>query len=147
MSIGSGHEDGMTGASDTAGLPAGEEADPAADRKFEFMGETFRFADKIAAYPILKFQRYSATADDRAMAALFQIIESSVHPDDWARFEDAALVTAADDQDLMDVVNAAVELMAADVGEREARRRAIPQDHQAPSRPRQQPQRKPRSRR
>jgi hypothetical protein len=117
------------------------------DRTFEFMGETFRYADRIAAYPIIKFQRYSDSADDRAMQALFQIIETAVHADDWARFEDAALASAADDQDLMGVVNGAVELMAADVGEREARRRAIPQDHQAPSRPRQQPVRTPRSRR
>lgn len=125
-----------------------DETGEADDRTFEFMGETFRLADKIGSYAMLKFQRYSNSADPRAMAAVHEILQSAVHEDDWARFEDLALYSRADDDDLAAVINAAGQAIMLDVAKREQRNRGIPQDHQPPARQaRQQPRRQPRAKR
>lgn len=121
---------------------AGEEAGGGpGDRSFSFMGEDFRFADRFAHFAILRLQRFADTADPRAMTAVYDVLETSVHPDDWIRFCDVALAARADDDELAEVLHAAARQLGIDVTRREqAQRRAIPQDRKQPQR--RQPRRK-----
>lgn len=151
------HEDDMTETSDTitepaaepaegvaeaeAGPPAGENGSAPADRDFTFMGETFRFSDKFAHFAILRLQRFADTADPRAMTAVYDVLETSIHPDDWERFCDTALAARADDDELAEVIAAAARQLGIDVTRREQQaRRAVPQDRKQPQR--RQPRRK-----
>jgi hypothetical protein len=122
-----------------AGLAAGTPEDETPeDRSFEFCGEQFRFADKFAHFAIMRLQRFADTADPRAMAAVYDVLETSIHPDDWMRFQDVAVASRADDDELAEVLAAAARQLGTDVTRREqAQRRAIPQDHKPPARPRQ----------
>ena len=119
--------------------PAGEPGDDTpADRTFQFGGETFRFADKFAHFAIMRLQRFSDTADPRGFGAVYDVLETSIHPDDWARFTDVAIATRADDDELAEVITAAARQLGTDVTRREqAQRRAAPQDRKPPARPRQ----------
>lgn len=139
-------EDNMTETSDTTADPA----DGAPDEEpggtpepltVEFMGETFRLADRIGTFALLKFQRYMNTADPRAMEAVYQILETSIHEDDWQRFEDLAIAARATDEDLVPVIWAAREVLMLEVAQRQPSR-PVPQDRKPPARPRQQPRRK-----
>ena len=120
-----------------AGEP-GDDATAAGDRTFQFAGETFRFADKFASFAIMKLQKFSDTADPRGFGAVYDVLETSIHPDDWARFQDVAIASRADDDELSEVISAAARQLGIDVTRREqAQRRAVPQDHKPPARPRQ----------
>jgi hypothetical protein len=103
----------------------------------EFMGERFRLATNVALMPLLKFAHAANVGLDsmemEGLAALYAVIrdcildhhrlededgktiyeptEASVK--EWARFENHAMVTGADDQDLMKFVNAAIERISA----------------------------------
>lgn len=116
---------------------AEEDTGPPDDRTFEFRGDTFRVADRISAFAMIKFQRFADTADPRAMIALYQLLEAIVHPDDWQRFEDTAITTRANDEDLIDVISAGIDVITRDVARRNQQARAIPQDHLPPQKPRQ----------
>lgn len=113
-------------------VPEEEAGDPDDDRTIEFAGETFRIADRIGAFAMLRFQRFANTADPRAMGALYDVLQDAIHEDDWARFEDAALAGKVTDQDLIDVVGKAVECMTAEVARRNQQARAVPRDHLPP---------------
>lgn len=83
------------------------------DRKVEFMGASYRLADKVGILPLLKFQRYAEANDARAMAAMYSILQDTIHPDEWQRFEDDAISKKADGDDLLRVVDAMVEILTA----------------------------------
>jgi hypothetical protein len=125
---------------ETGGTPA-EEAAETGPLTVEFMGETFRLADRIGHFALLKFQRYMNTADPRAMEAVYQILETSIHEDDWQRFEDLAISARATDDDLVPVIWAARDVLMLEVAQRQPPR-PVPQDRKPPARPRQQARRK-----
>ena len=83
------------------------------DRKVEFMGATYRLSDKVGILPLLKFQRFAGVNDARAMAAMYSILQDTIHPDEWQRFEDDAIAKKADGEDLLRVVDAMVEILTA----------------------------------
>jgi hypothetical protein len=132
-------EAGDTTAGPAAAAPAEEAGGTPEPRTFEFLGETYRLADRIGSYPMLMFQRYSNSADPRAMAAVHLILEDAIHPDDFRRWEDAAIYGKATDDDLAAVINAVAELIALETARRQPPR-PVPQDRKPPQR--RQPRRK-----
>lgn len=83
--------------------------------KLEFMGEQFRLAEKVGVLPLLK---YSAYADEPnlvgpAAAALYQVLKDTIHPDDWARWEQVAMDRKAGADDLFAVLSKAIEILTA----------------------------------
>lgn len=106
----------------------------------EFFGEHFRLADRVGIMPLLAFANASKggvdSSDVKGMAAMYALIRSVIHrppafdehgkravdPEtgkpgfdeaEWIRFEDLAMEENADDEDLMDFVNQAMEVMSA----------------------------------
>jgi hypothetical protein len=135
------------------------------DRTIEFMGKTFRIADRVGLMPLLKFSAFADTAvsDPRALGALYAMLRDCIHqgnpgcgtcevcapercgecrnctmvaegeaedglpctvyrPDptlckdfdagDWHAFEEHAMQTKAEADDLMDVVTKVIEKIA-----------------------------------
>ncbi len=109
------------------------------ERTVEFMGRRFRIAEKIGLMPLLKFSAFSdvSVQDPRALGALYAMLRDCIHPGhpgcgkcedckngadqacaeydpgDWHAFEDHAMETKADADELMDVVTKVIELIAA----------------------------------
>jgi hypothetical protein len=108
------------------------------DRTVEFMGKRFRIADKIGLMPLLKFSAFAdvAVQDPRALGALYAMLRDCIHPGspgcgkcadcksgadqacaeydpgDWHVFEDHAMETKADADELMDVVTKVIGMVA-----------------------------------
>ena len=93
--------------------------------RLEFLGEHFRLGESVGLMPLLKFS-YAANSgldsDDMAgLAALYEVIRDTVHPDDWDRFERHAIDKHAEGDELMEFVGKAMEAMSA----RPTRRRSV----------------------
>lgn len=108
-------------------------------QRVTFLGKEFRIADRIGLMPLLKFASAQDmnTEDPRALAAMYALLRDCIyegHPGcgdcdacdndqetqcpvydkgDWRAFEDHAMVTKADAEDMLDVVSKVVELIAA----------------------------------
>ena len=104
----------------------------------ELLGRQFRIAAKIGLMPLLKFSAYAdvATNDPRALGAMYSLLRDCIyrgHPGcgtcedckngaeqacseydrgDWIAFEDHAMDTQADADDLFGVVSKVMELIA-----------------------------------
>jgi hypothetical protein len=104
----------------------------------EFQGRQFRIADKIGLMPLLKFSAFAdvATNDPRALGAMYAMLRDCIHPGspgcgecedckngseraceqfdagDWPAFEDHAMATRADAEELFDVITKVMELIA-----------------------------------
>lgn len=104
----------------------------------EFLDRQFRVADKIGLMPLLKFSAYAdvATNDPRALGAMYALLRDCIYPGhpgcgecadckggaemacgeydrgDWAAFEDHAMATRADADDLFGVITKVMELIA-----------------------------------
>lgn len=80
-------------------------------------GERFHIAERIGGLPIMRFAkaaRQGVDSDDMAgMAALYDLLEQCIHPDDWARFEAHADRERADGEQLVQVVAEVLQLVAA----------------------------------
>lgn len=107
-------------------------------RTVEFMGERFRIADKIGLMPLLKFSAHSdmSTSDPGALSAMYSMLKdciecghpgcgkcpscragaesdcASFDPGDWKRFEQHAIDTKADADELLDVITRVIELIS-----------------------------------
>lgn len=107
-------------------------------RTVEFMGRRFRIADKIGLMPLLKFATYAdvATDDPKALAAMYQMLRDCIYPGepgcgecedceagndracaeyvrgDWQAFEDHAIDTKAEADDLVTVISKVIELIS-----------------------------------
>jgi hypothetical protein len=107
-------------------------------RTVEFMGARFRVADKIGLMPLLKFSAHAdmSTNDPGALAAMYSMLKDCIHegnpgcgkcpackagderdcaefdPGDWRRFEQHAIDTKADADELLDVITKVIELIA-----------------------------------
>lgn len=125
-----------------------EEDDP---NLVEFMGRRFRLAEKIGLMPLLRFANASKAGldsdDMEGLAALYTVIRDTIDqrrppkldeqgvqlidpisgepewdgPSEWMKFEDHAINTQAEGEDLMDFVNRAMAVISA----RPRRRREI----------------------
>lgn len=104
----------------------------------EFMGRRFRIADKIGLMPLLKFSAHAEmkTTDPKALGAMYAMLRDCIHPGtpgcgeckdckagdeekcasydagDWHAFEDHAMTTKADAEDLLDVITHTMELIS-----------------------------------
>ena len=78
---------------------------------------TFRIAPSIGLMPLLRFAHAAKagmdTDDLEGMAALYDMIADCVHPDDWVAFQAYATQTKAEDEELMEFVSAAMEVISA----------------------------------
>lgn len=107
-------------------------------RSVEFMGKRFRIAEKIGAMPLLKFSTYADMdiQDPRALSAMYTLLRDVIYAGepacgkcdvcaagnerdcaevthgDWAAFEEHAMTTKADADELMDVVTKVMELIS-----------------------------------
>lgn len=103
-----------------------------------FMGRPFRIADRIGLMPMLKFSAAASVeiTDPAGLAAMYTLIRDCIYEGqpgcgscehckagnehecasyekgDWAAFEDHAMLTKADAEDLFKVVNDVMELVA-----------------------------------
>jgi len=86
-------------------------------RKVEFMGSTFRMADSIGLMPLLKFAHASSrgldSTDMAGLAALYSMIQDCIAADEWPRFEQHAIDTKAEADDLMTLVRKVIETLSA----------------------------------
>jgi len=80
-------------------------------------GRMFRIADRIGLMPLAEFAYHANsgmdTGDIGALAAIYEMLQDCIHPDDWAAFRRYAKEIKADTEDLMDTVNQTVELLTA----------------------------------
>lgn len=87
------------------------------DLAIDFLGARMRLRDKIGLMPLMAFAMASEaggdTADMKALASLYRLLRSCIHPDDWPKFEDHAEAKAADADDLLKVVGEAIEQVTA----------------------------------
>ena len=107
-------------------------------RTVEFMGERFRIAEKIGLMPLLKFSAHAdlSTSDPGALAAMYSMLKDCIDggkpgcgkcpacksgdnrdcaefdPGDWRRFEQHAIDTKADADELLDVITRVIELIS-----------------------------------
>jgi hypothetical protein len=108
------------------------------ERTIPFMGDRFRLADKIGLMPLLKFSAAAdlSPTDPRGLSAMYAMLRDCIHQGspgcgtcaackadtpalckdydegDWKRFEQVAIDTKAEADDLMDVITRAMELIA-----------------------------------
>lgn len=104
----------------------------------EFMGRKFRVAEKVGLMPLLKYASAAdmSTDDPRALAAIYAMIRDCIHQGapgcgecadceagqdtrckaydkgDWADFEDHAIATKADAEELLPVISQVTEIIA-----------------------------------
>lgn len=78
---------------------------------------TFRVAPSIGLMPLLRFAHAAKagldTDDLEGMAALYDMINDCVHPDDWSAFMAYATEIKAEDEELMEFVSSAMEIISA----------------------------------
>lgn len=83
--------------------------------KVELLGRSFRLADATGIMPLMKFSAAAdlTTADgSKALAAMYALLRDLIHADDWAAFENHAIDTKAEAEDVFDVMNKAMEIVA-----------------------------------
>lgn len=82
----------------------------------DFAGETFRLADKIGLMPLMRFAHVSRRGVDsndmEGLAAIYDLLKQCIADDDWGRFEDAAMTSRADGDELLEVVSRAVQAIS-----------------------------------
>ncbi len=82
-----------------------------------FAGEPFRIADRIGLMPLMRFAKVAQSgvdADDMAgLAAMYDLLEQCIAPEDWSRFCDSADRSRADGEELMAVVAEVMEKLSA----------------------------------
>jgi len=97
----------------------------------EFHGESYELAEKLGLMPLMRFAKVAQdgvdSADMEGLAAMYDLVEQCFTDEAWARFQVAATKHHADDEDLLDVVQKAIEIMAARPTRRSAGSLAGPQ--------------------
>jgi hypothetical protein len=85
-----------------------------AARTVELNGKKFRLAKKVGLMPMLKFSAYADvdTQDPRALGAMYSMLKDVIDPSDWRAFEDHATDSKADAEELLDMISAALQLIA-----------------------------------
>lgn len=113
-------------------------------RTVEFMGRRFRVAEKIGVMPLLKFSMYADVSinDMRGLAAMYAMLRDCIHPGtpgcgecaackndretdcgsydpgDWKAFEDHAMETRADADEIFKVITDVTEMISGTPTER-----------------------------
>lgn len=120
--------------------PGGEVAGEVVESgdKVELLGKSFRIAERIGLMPLLKFASAADvdTEDPRALSAMYSLLRDCIYAGtpgcgecaeclakrdqncklyekgDWGAFEEHAMVTKADADDLMEVVQKVLEVVS-----------------------------------
>ena len=76
--------------------------------------EKYRLREKIGAMAMFKWSAASELSSDdpRALGAIYALLKSLIHKDDWAKFEEQALNEDIDAEELLDVITSALEIIA-----------------------------------
>lgn len=89
---------------------------PLEDDEVRFFGQIFRMAERVGKMPVLKFSKIAlddAASDVDEASAMYDLLEACFHADDWRRFEKAATVTGADEEELFDVIRVVLRAQSA----------------------------------
>jgi hypothetical protein len=80
----------------------------------EFKGEKFHVAEKIGAMPLLEWAAAADTdtEDPAALASILRMLEDVIHEDEWKKFRTHARKVKADADELLNVINAAMEIIS-----------------------------------
>jgi hypothetical protein len=113
----SAHEVAQAISQQVAAGPPAIEGDPDQSGVIVFMDRPFRCAKKFGLMPLIRFGYLSKkgldTADEDALAAMYDVIRQAIDPDDWDAFMDHAADTHADEDELMEVVAQAIQVISA----------------------------------
>jgi hypothetical protein len=76
-------------------------------------GEKFRIREKVGHMAMFKWSAAAemSTDDPRALGAIYAMLRSVIHKEDWPKFEEHALDTDADAEELLDVITTALEIV------------------------------------
>lgn len=83
---------------------------------FKLMGAEYKLADKVGIWPLMQYARALEAGDNelgnrKAMASAHAILEDSIHPDDWGRFQEDMISKKMDDiLMVLDAVMSAVRI-------------------------------------
>lgn len=81
-----------------------------------FAGEPFTVADRIGLMPLMRFAKVAQSgvdSDDMAgLAAMYDLLEQCIAPEEWARFQKSADDSRADGEQLMAVVTEVMQRIA-----------------------------------
>lgn len=81
-----------------------------------FAGQDFAVRDRIGAMPLMRFAKIAKTGMDagdmEALSVIYDLLQSTVAPADWQRFEQAAVDSGADGDELLAVVVDAVKVIS-----------------------------------
>lgn len=74
----------------------------------------FRLREKVGAMAMFKWSAASElpTDDPRALGAIYALLKSLIHKEDWQEFEEYALDEDQGAEELLDVITAALEIIA-----------------------------------
>ena len=83
-------------------------------KKYDYVSlgeEKFRLREKIGALAMFKWSAASelSSEDPRALAAIYALLKSLIHREDWQKFEDYALDEDKEAEELLDVITEALE--------------------------------------
>jgi hypothetical protein len=85
--------------------------------EIEFAGERFQLAGKVGLMPLMKFAHVASrgvdTDDMEGLAAMYDLLQSVIADEEWARFERKAIESRADGDELFGTVKAAISALTA----------------------------------
>jgi hypothetical protein len=102
------------GTPDTTMEPSAIDGKAVPARTVALKGKRFRIASKIGLMPMLKFSAYADmdTQDPRALGAMYAMLKDVIDPPDWRAFEDHAVDSKADADELLSVISEAMQMIA-----------------------------------
>jgi hypothetical protein len=76
--------------------------------------QKFRLREKVGAMAMFKWSAASELSSDdpRALGAVYALLKSLIHKEDWGKFEEYALNEDADAESLIEVITAALETIS-----------------------------------
>lgn len=87
-------------------------------------GRMFGVADRVGLMPLAEFAHHANsgmdTGDIGALAAIYEMLQDCIRPEEWDAFRRYAKEIKADTEDLMDVVSQTTELLTANPTEKES---------------------------
>ncbi len=83
----------------------------------EFLGERFHVAERVGLMPMMTFAKVAQSGVDTdsiaGLAAMHDLLEEALHPDEWDRFQNHARKERASGEELMAVVGEVAVIVAA----------------------------------
>ena len=87
------------------------------DGRVSVLGHSYRVADKVGLMPLLKFAHAANegidSQDIEGLNAIYEMLYDCIHPDDWSRFQKEMTADKAFVDDLLPVVQQAIQIISA----------------------------------